>query len=63
MGSLMGYTGRIGNVIHYKMGNKFYSRSAPRKYKKTKGTKVKSSEFGMASIIGKIVGHLISSII
>jgi hypothetical protein len=63
MGSQMGYTGRIGNVIHYKMGNKFYSRSAPRKYKQTKGTKEKSVEFGMASTIGRVIRENLEAVI
>ncbi len=63
MGSQMGYTGRIGNVIHYKMGDKFYTRSAPRKYKQTKATKAKSSEFGMASTIGRIIRQNLVSVI
>src|SRR5580700_5609189 len=63
MGSQMGYTGRIGNIIHYKMGDKYYTRSAPRKYKQTKGTKAKSSEFGMASTIGRIIRENLESVI
>lgn len=59
----MGYTGRIGNVIHYKMGDKFYTRSAPSKYKQTKGTKAKSSEFGMASTIGRIIRENMETVI
>ena len=45
----MEFTGRIGKVIHYKIGNKFYSRSVPKKYKQTKATKEKSFEFGMVT--------------
>jgi hypothetical protein len=63
MGSQMGIRGRIGNVIHYKMGDKYYTRSAPRKYKQTKGTKAKSSEFGMASTIGRIIRENLESVI
>src|SRR5580693_4009881 len=63
MGSQMGYTGRIGNIIHYKMGDKYYTRSAPRKYKQTKGTKAQSSEFGMASTIGRIIREHLESVI
>ena len=44
MGSQGGFIGRIGNVIHYKMGDKDYTRSVPKKYKQTKGTKAKSIE-------------------
>jgi hypothetical protein len=63
MGSQGGFIGRIGNVIHYKMGDKYYTRSAPRKYKQTKGTKAKSIEFGMASTIGKVVREGLEPII
>ncbi len=63
MGTQAGYIGRIGNVIHYKLGDKFYTRSAPRKYKQTKGTKAKASEFGMASTIGKIIRENLESVI
>jgi hypothetical protein len=63
MGTQMGYTGRIGNVVHYKMGNKFYSRSVPKKYKQTKATKAKASEFGMASTIGKVIRENMGAVI
>jgi hypothetical protein len=63
MASQMGYTGRIGNVIHYKTGDKYYTRSVPRKYKQTKATKAKSSEFGMASTIGRIIRENLESVI
>jgi hypothetical protein len=59
----MGYIGRIGNIIHYKMDGKFYTRAAPRKYKQTKATKAKSSEFGMASTIGCIIRQNLESVI
>jgi hypothetical protein len=63
MGTQMGYTGRIGNVIHYKLGDKFYCRSVPKKYKQTKATKVKASEFGMASTIGRVIRENLETII
>jgi len=63
MGSQGGYIGRIGNVIHYKMGDKFYTRSAPKKFKQTKATKAKSIEFGMASTIGKVIRQALQPII
>ena len=60
---LMGITGRIGNIIHYKMDDKFYTRAAPRKFKQTKATKKRASEFGRASTMGcAIRGLLIKSI-
>jgi len=46
-------TGRIGNLIFYKLGDKYYSRSAPVKVKQTKATKKRATEFGKASRAGK----------
>jgi hypothetical protein len=63
MGSQGGYIGRIGNIIHYKMNGKLYTRSVPRKYKQTKGTKANSREFGMASTIGKVIRENLQSVI
>jgi hypothetical protein len=45
-------TGRIQNLICYKVGDKYYIRSAPGKVKQTKATKKRSTEFGKASRIG-----------
>ncbi len=63
MATQAGYVGRIGNVIHYRMGDKYYSRSAPRKYKQTKATKAKASEFGIASTIGRVIRQNLYSVI
>jgi hypothetical protein len=63
MGSQGGFIGRIGNVIHYKMGDKYYTRAAPKKYKQTKKTKAKSAEFGMASTISKVIRESLQAII
>jgi hypothetical protein len=63
MGSQMGYRGRIGNVIHYKMGNKFYSRSAPVKYEQTDASKASAKVFGKASSIGALIRKGLSSVI
>jgi hypothetical protein len=53
--SPMGFIGRTGNLIHYKMGDGFYVRSAPRKFKQTKATKLRAGEFGRASRIGSAI--------
>jgi hypothetical protein len=63
MGKQTGFVGRIGSVIHYQMDGKFYTRSVPRKYKQTKATKAKSSEFGMASTIGMVIRQNLDSVI
>lgn len=63
MGKQTGFVGRIGSVIHYQMDGKFYTRAVPRKYKQTKATKAKSSEFGMASTIGMVIRQNLESVI
>jgi len=63
MATQSGIIGRIGNTIYYKMGEKYYMRAAPRKYKQTKETKAKAREFGKASGIGKIIRENLSNII
>jgi hypothetical protein len=63
MATQAGYVGRIGNLIHYRVGDKYYSRLAPRKYKQTKATKAKASEFGMASTIGRLIRQNLDSVI
>ncbi|HSZ33037.1 MAG TPA: hypothetical protein VK772_06985 [Puia sp.] len=63
MATQAGYVGRIGNMIHYRVGDKYYSRLAPRKYKQTKATKAKSSEFGMASTIGRLIRQSLDTVI
>jgi hypothetical protein len=59
----IGLIGRVGNVIHYKMGDKFYSRSAPRKFKQTKATKMRAREFGRSSSIASAIRQLLDKVI
>jgi hypothetical protein len=63
MATQAGFVGRIGNIVHYKMGDKYFSRARPSKYKQTKATKIKSSLFGMASTIGSIIRQSLGSVI
>lgn len=63
MATQSGITGRIGNTIYYKMGGKYYMRAAPRKYKQTKATKARATEFGKASSIGRIIRENLSNVI
>ncbi len=59
----MGLTGRTGNIIHYRIGDKFFSRSAPRKFKQTKATKRRAGEFGRASGLASNIRSLMVSVI
>jgi hypothetical protein len=59
----MGLTGRTGNIIHYRIGDKFFSRSAPRKFKQTKATKRRAGEFGRASGLASNIRTLLVSVI
>jgi hypothetical protein len=45
--------GRIGPVIFYYVGDKFYSRAAPGKIKQAPNTKIRSTNFGVAARAGK----------
>jgi hypothetical protein len=63
MASQSGYRGRIGNVIHYEMNGKFYTRSAPKKFTQTDATKARAKEFGKASTIGSVIREEMDSII
>src|SRR5579864_786088 len=63
MATQSGITGRIGNTIYYKMGEKYYMRAAPRKYKQTSATKARATEFGKASGIGRIIRENLSAVI
>jgi hypothetical protein len=46
-------SGRIGPVIFYFVGDKFYSRAAPGKIKQAPKTKIRSANFGTAARAGK----------
>jgi len=46
-------TGRIQNIVFYKMGDKYYARTIPARVKQTKATKKRANEFGKASRTGK----------
>jgi hypothetical protein len=59
----MGLVGRTGNIIHYRIGDKFFSRSAPRKFKQTKATKRRAGEFGRASGLASNIRSLLVSVI
>ena len=63
MATQSGITGRVGNTIYYKMGEKYYMRAAPRKFRQTKATKAKATEFGKASGVGRIMRENMSNVI
>jgi hypothetical protein len=57
------YRGRIGPVIHYQVGNKYYTRSMPRKFRQTRATKSRAIEFGQASTIGASIRRILAPVI
>ena len=63
MATQAGLVGKIGNMIHYRMGNKYYSRSVPKKFTQTKATKEKAVIFGKASSVGAQVRAGLGSVI
>lgn len=46
-------TGRIRNLVFYKLGDKYYVRTVPLRVKQTKATQKRATEFGKASRAGK----------
>ncbi len=59
----MFYSGRIGTVIHYRVGNKYFTRAMPQKFKQTKATKARAAEFGLASKIGSSIRKILFPIV
>jgi hypothetical protein len=59
----MFYSGRIGPVIHYRVGDKYITRAMPRKFKQTRATKKRAAEFGRASTIGTSIRGILSPIV
>jgi hypothetical protein len=53
-------SGRIGNVIFYRVNGKGYARTAPRKYKQSKGTKQSAKDFGHVAQLSKILRKSLS---
>ena len=51
----LGFTGRVGNLIFYKVNGNKYVRTMPSKVRQTKATKAKASEFGKASTLGSLI--------
>lgn len=47
------FSGRVGPVIFYFVGDKFHRRSAPTHIRQTAKTKIRSTNFGIASRAGK----------
>ncbi len=50
-------TGRINNLVFYKLGDKYCVRTVPQRVKQTKATKARGKQFGLASRAGKALRH------
>ncbi len=59
----MGLVGRVGELIHYQMGGKYFSRAAPKKFKQTKATKRRAGEFGRASALASSIRAALEPVI
>ncbi|MEO7043738.1 MAG: hypothetical protein ABI091_00420 [Ferruginibacter sp.] len=49
------FSGTLGNIIYYSMGNVQFSRVKPAWVRQAKATKVRSRNFGIASAAGRIL--------
>jgi hypothetical protein len=59
----MGLVGRTGELIHYRMGDKYFTRAAPKKFKQTKATKRRAGEFGQASGLARSIRSILLPVI
>ena len=48
-------TGRINNLVFYKLGDRYCVRAVPQRVKQTKATRTRGKQFGIASRAGKAV--------
>ncbi len=56
-------TGRIQNLVFYKLGDRYCVRTIPQKVKQTKATKARGKQFGVASRAGAALrGQLLTAI-
>lgn len=53
------YSGRQGNAIYYKLNEGYYIRSLPVVVKQTAATKIRSSNFAIASRAGRMLRYLL----
>jgi hypothetical protein len=56
-------TGRINNLVFYKLGDTYCVRTVPQKVKQTKATKARGKQFGIASRAGKAVRQQLMPVI
>lgn len=56
-------TGRINNLIFYKLGDRYCVRTVPQRVKQTKATKANGKLFGIAARAGKAVRHQVFPVI
>jgi hypothetical protein len=56
-------TGRINNLVFYKLGEKYCVRTVPQRVKQTKATKASGRQFGIAARAGKAVRQQVLPVI
>ncbi len=57
------FSGTVGPVIFYYLGDKLYERSMPRKVRQTKNTRARSANFGTASATARILRNGLAGIL
>ena len=58
---ILPFTGKLGNVIGYKRGNKYCLRSMPQTVHQSARTKLSGRAFGKASTLGAAIRHALSA--
>ncbi|WP_119079145.1 hypothetical protein [Chitinophaga alhagiae] len=61
--SLLKFTGKVGNLIGYRVGKKYYLRSAPEQVRQSPHSKVSSRHFGKASRLGATMRHALHGLL
>ncbi|WP_157986706.1 hypothetical protein [Chitinophaga alhagiae] len=61
--SLLKFTGKVGNLIGYRVGKKYYLRSAPEEVRQSPHSKVSSRHFGKASRLGATMRHALHGLL
>lgn len=61
--SIFNFTGRLGNVIGYRVGDKYHLRSMPERVRQSPRSKISGRQFGKASKLGAAIRHALQGLL
>ncbi|RPE08424.1 hypothetical protein EGT74_15355 [Chitinophaga lutea] len=59
---IINFTGRLGNVIGYRVGDKYHLRSMPEQVRQSPRSKISGRQFGKASRLGAAMRHALQGL-